>query len=39
MRQVKCRNCNTKQDINKAYLYMHMTKGGNKQNRYYCTED
>lgn len=39
MRQVKCRNCNTKQDINKAYLYMHMTKSGNKQNRYYCTED
>lgn len=38
MRQVKCKKCGNKQDQDKAYLYVHMTSGGNKQNRYYCNE-
>ncbi|MGL5713491.1 MAG: hypothetical protein ACRCX2_10765 [Paraclostridium sp.] len=39
MIQVKCKRCGNKNNKDKSYLHIHVTSGGNKQNRYYCNED
>lgn len=39
MRKVKCKRCGKSEDIEKAYLHVHITKSGNKQNKYYCTKE
>ena len=39
LRQVKCRVCSKKNDIDKAFKYEHITSGGKSQNWYYCTEE
>ena len=39
MRKVKCKRCGQYQEVDKAYLHVHITKGGNKQNKYYCTKE
>ncbi|MGL4801891.1 MAG: hypothetical protein ACRC18_06470 [Cetobacterium sp.] len=39
MRKVKCRNCESKTPQDQAYLIVHVTKGGNEQKRYYCSEE
>lgn len=36
---VKCKICGKKIDRDLAYKVAHTTKGGNKQNYYYCSED
>lgn len=37
--KVKCRKCGHKKEKDQAYLHIHVTSGGNKQNRWYCSKD
>ena len=39
MRQIKCRRCKNKTPQESSYKIIHVTKTGNEQNRYYCSEN
>lgn len=39
MRLIKCRNCGIKKPSDEIFRIVHVTSGGNKQNRNYCSEE
>lgn len=38
-KKVKCKKCGKQLEKSNAYLYIHITKSGKKQNQYYCSKE